>query len=372
MVWSLQALPQLSDEQFTLWSRLLEERAGIYLSEQQKTFLQTQVIQRMRELGIDDYGKYYEVVVDGLSGLVEWTKLVDRLVVNETRFFRHRASIDFIGQKLVERMSAAPETISDTAAAGLTFETQCHEPEHSGFVQESLLEGLYEALEDAPHKVCDAEGEASTVHEEAITDEGLVKELSTDIEVALEAEPSTAAAFNTKFKDAFDIWSVGCSSGEEPYSLAMVINDAYHMVGREARFSITATDISRAALTLARAGIYSERKLETVDRTFRQRYFNKVAEGRYQIAEHLRDRICFNHGNILNINEMPTLRVDVIYCQNLLVYFRRWLREHILNAFVERLHPGGLLVIGVGEVVGWSHPSMRQVPAEAVQAYVHI
>lgn len=292
MVWSLQSIPQLPDEQFALWSQLLEERAGIYLTEQQKTFLQTQVIQRMRELNISEYGDYYNYVVDGLTGLVEWTQLIDRLVVNETRFFRHKASIDFIGQALVKRMSEAYS------------------------------------------------------------------------EVAAGQEPA-------QVQDNFDIWSVGCSSGEEPYSLAMVINDAYHMVGREARFSITATDISRAALTIARAGIYSERKIETVERTFRQRYFNKVAEGRYQIAAHLRDRICFNHANVLNINEMPALKVDVIYCQNLLVYFRRWLREHILNAFVERLHPGGLLVIGLGEVVGWSHPAMRRVPADAVQAYVH-
>lgn len=292
MVWSLQAIPQLSDEQFALWSRLLEERAGIYLSAQQKTFLQTQVIQRMRELAIVDYGEYYNLVVDGLSGLVEWTQLVDRLVVNETRFFRHRASVDFIGQMLVQRMALVHAAGSQGASSAMA-------------------------------------------------------------------------------KDSFDIWSVGCSSGEEPYSLAMVINDAYHMVGREARFSITATDISRAALTIARAGIYGERKLETVDRTFQHRYFTKVAEKRYQVAAHLRDRICFNHGNVLNINEMPALKVDVIYCQNLLVYFRRWLREHILNAFVERLQPGGLLVIGLGEVVGWSHPTMRRVTNDAVQAYVH-
>ncbi len=293
MVWSLQVIPQLTDEHFGLWARLLEERAGIYLSEQQKTFLQTQVIQRMRELGVSDYGDYYHQVMDGVSGLVEWARLVDRLVVNETRFFRHRASIDFIGQALVKRMSDAFAKLPDG-------ETPTDGPEH------------------------------------------------------------------------FDVWSVGCSSGEEPYSLAMVINDAYHMLGCEARFSITATDISRAALTVARAGIYNERKLTTVDKTFRQRYFTKVAEGQFRIASHLRERICFNQGNVLNINEMPTLKVDVIYCQNLLVYFRRWLREHILNAFVERLQPGGLLVIGTGEVVGWTHPDLRRAKSDEVQAYERI
>lgn len=289
MVWSLQAIPKLSDGQFAQWSKLLEERAGIYLSDQQKTFLQTQVIQRMRELAIDDFGEYYHCVVDGLSGMIEWTKLIDRLVVKETRFFRHREAVNYVGRLLVDRLGAS--TLSAEAGA-------------------------------EPH-------------------------------------------------ESFDLWSVGCSSGEEPYSLAMVVNDAYHMVGREARFSITATDISRAALTKARSGLYNERKVATVDETFRPRYFNKVTEDQYQVATHLRDRICFSQMNVLNINEMPTLKVDVIYCQNLLVYFRRWLREHILNAFVERLRPGGVLVIGVGEVVGWSHPAMRRVSVDAVQAYVH-
>jgi len=292
MVWSLQSLPQLSDEQFSQWSKLLEDRAGIYLSDQQKVFLQTQVIQRMRELGVEDFNEYYQRVVDGVSGLVEWTRLVDRLVVNETRFFRHKPSIEFIGEHFLRR----------------------------------IREADFPASEDPDEE---------------------------------------------SFNDEFDIWSVGCSSGEEPYSLAMIINDAYQMVGKQARFSITATDISRAALSVARAGVYSSRKLESLDQTYRLRYFKSLPAGQHQVVSSLRDRICFNHGNVLNINEMPTLKVDVIYCQNLLVYFRRWLREHILNAFVERLKPSGLLVIGTGEVVGWSHPSMRQIKDSTVQAYVH-
>ncbi len=290
MVWSLQTLPELSDEQFAAWSKLLEERAGIYLTEQQKVFLQTQVVQRMRELNIDSFSEYYNLVLDGLSGQVEWTQLVDRLVVNETRFFRHRASVDYIGRILFERLSAN----------------------------------------------------------------------------------TLAAQANAEFDDSFDLWSVGCSSGEEPYSLAMVISDAYHMVGRDPRFGITATDISRAALSIARAGIYNERKAETVETTFRHRYFRSIGQEKLQVAQELRNRICFNQGNVLNINEMPSLKVDVIYCQNLLVYFRRWLREHILNAFVERLNPGGILVIGTGEVVGWHHPAMRKASEGTVEAYQHI
>jgi type IV pilus assembly protein PilK len=281
MVWSLQSVPPLSDAHFALWSKLLEERAGIYLSEQQRVFLQTQVSMRMRELGYSDYGDYYSRVVDGVAGLVEWALLVDRLVVNETSFFRHRPSIDFVGRQLVDYLQKVSGNTS------------------------------------------------------------------------------------------FDLWSVGCSSGEEPYSLAMVMNDAYQGAGLEPRYAITGTDISRAALGVARAGVYSARKLRLVDEHFRQRYFVPVADNQFQISSLLRDRICFNQGNVLNINEMPIIQVDVIFCQNLLVYFRRWLREQILNAFVARLKPGGILVIGLGEVVDWAHPDMKRAAVDAVQAYTH-
>lgn len=281
MVWSLQSVPVLSDAQFALWSKLLEERAGIYLGEQQKVFLQTQVTMRMRELGYQDYGDYYRCVVDGVAGMVEWALLVDRLVVNETSFFRHRPSIDFVGRQVAAQLQNSPGNV------------------------------------------------------------------------------------------AYDLWSVGCSSGEEPYSLAMVMNDAYQNAGREPRYAITGTDISRAALCVARAGVYGARKVRLVEEHFRQRYFLQVADNQYQISSLLRDRICFNQGNVLNINEMPIIKVDAIFCQNLLVYFRRWLREQILNAFVARLKPGGILVIGLGEVVDWVHPDMRRVAVDAVQAYVH-
>lgn len=281
MIWSLQAVPELSDEHFALWSKLLEERAGVYLSDQQRTFLQTQVSMRMRELGYDDFGEYYRRVVDGVAGMVEWSLLIDRLVVNETSFFRHRASVDFVGRRVVEFLG------------------------------------------------------------------------------------------QTQGDSSFDVWSVGCSSGEEPYSLAMVMNDAYHMAGLEPRYAVTGTDISRAALSLARAGIYSARKVAMVDDRYRLRYFEPLGQNQYQVAAVLRDRMCFNQGNVLNINEMPSIKVNVIFCQNLLVYFRRWLREQILNAFVARLKPGGILVIGMGEVVDWAHPDMKRVTIDAVQAYVH-
>lgn len=282
MVWSLQSLPELNDIEFERWGKLLEERAGIYMGDQQRVFLQTQVAMRMRELDFDSYSTYLDFVLDGISGMLEWTRLIDRLVVKETSFFRHKESIDMVVQHLAKRLVDSDDS------------------------------------------------------------------------------------------ESFELWSVGCSSGEEPYSIAMVLNDAYKWVNKDPLYGITATDISRAALSLARTGIYNERKLERLDQNYRQRYFTTLDDGKYQVVSSLRDRICFNQGNVLNISEMPVVKVDAIYCQNLLIYFKRWLRENIMNAFVERLKPGGILVIGLGEVVDWSHPKMKRISTEEVQAYVHI
>ena len=64
------------------------------------------------------------------------------------------------------------------------------------------------------------------------------------------------------------------------------------------------------------------------------------------------------------------MQLDVIFCQNLLVYFRRWLRQEVMNAFVKRLKPGGILVVGLGEAADWTHPRMQRLAVDDVQAYI--
>lgn len=175
---------------------------------------------------------------------------------------------------------------------------------------------------------------------------------------------------NQRLDNSFDVWSVGCASGEEAWSLAMVVNDCFELAALEPYYGITGLDISLSALARARTGNYPERKLAGVKPDEMQRYFQKAADGRYEIVNKLRDRVCFSHANIIRANSLPAVRVDVIFCQNVLVYFRRWLRRDILNVFAERLKPGGLLVIGTGEVTDWEHPGMRRFTRDDVQAYL--
>lgn len=283
MPWSLRESSQLSEEQFLEWSQLLETRTGMLLVERQRPYLQAQISMRMRELNCDDYSDYFQLVVTGVKGMAEWSILVDRLVVNETSFFRHRPSIEFIRSFLQRRIDAG-DTLPN-----------------------------------------------------------------------------------------FDVWSLGCSSGEETYSLAMVINDCYELANLQPYYGVTGTDISTKALAIAKEGLYSERQLEQVTPGEAQRYLTPVEmnNGRKQsqVSAKLRDRICFSQGNVLNLSKMPAVPMDIIFCQNLLIYFRRWLRRDILNNLVDHLKPGGILIIGLGEAPDWKHPQMTKVNNDAVQAY---
>lgn len=280
MAWSLRRLPALSDNQFVQWSKLLEERTGIQLAKSQKTLIETQLSIRMRELGYDDYDIYYQQVIDGVSGILEWSILVDRVAVKETSFFRHRPSLEHVRHYLQNKVN------------------------------------------------------------------------------------------NQQLCGSFDVWSVGCATGEEAYSLAMVVNDCFELAALDPYYGVTAMDISSSALSKARTGRYSARRLDEVTPEEIKRYLQQCADGSYEVVSKLRDRVCFTHCNLVRAGSMPAVKVDVIFCQNLLVYFRRWLRRDILNALVDRLKPGGLLVIGLGEVVDWEHPGMQRIALDEVQAYL--
>ncbi|WXL28045.1 CheR family methyltransferase [Ectopseudomonas mendocina] len=277
-VWALQPLADMSVAEFRDWQVLLEERTGVVVNEQRRSFLQTNLTARMRELGVEGYSAYYQRVTDGPRGAVEWSTLLDRLTVQETRFFRHQPSFDVL------------ET----------------------YLRERLQQGL---------------------------------------------------------KQPLALWSVGCASGEEPYSLAICAAEVLRGSEFEGQFGVTATDISLNALSKARDAQFSARRFEHVDAELCKRYFQAQEDGRFKVLPSLASRVCCARLNVLELNKAPMSGMDVIFCQNLLIYFRRWRRREILNHLAERLAPGGLLVVGVGEVAGWQHPELVPVADERVLAF---
>ena len=168
------------------------------------------------------------------------------------------------------------------------------------------------------------------------------------------------------------LWSVGCSTGEEPYSLAMQTQEVIDEMGTNTYFGVTATDISRTALDIGRTGQYATRKLATLPATLRHKYFVSDSKAQATVVPSLKQKVCFVQGNIIKAEQMPTMAMDIIYCQNVLIYFRRDRLLALLGALVKQLKPGGLLVLGPGEVVNWQHPEMRRTGDDTVNAYVKL
>ena len=164
-------------------------------------------------------------------------------------------------------------------------------------------------------------------------------------------------------------WSMGCSTGEEAYSLAIVIDQHLASLGVPYYLSVTATDISRSALTAARHGVYNRRKLIGMDPTIMQRYFVAMEQEQYQVSEALRQRVCFSQMNIVEDKHAALGEMDIIYCQNVLIYFNRSRRLDILNTLMKYLRPGGVLVLGPGEVTDWSNPRVERLTFENTLAY---
>lgn len=165
------------------------------------------------------------------------------------------------------------------------------------------------------------------------------------------------------------LWSVGCSTGEEAYSLAIVADEAIKAFSAKSRFGVIATDISLAALATAREAKYSARKFETMDSRARNMYFERVNEKQYAVKAAIKQRVCFTQGNIIDLEKSPIGEVDVIYCQNVMIYFQRNVRHQVLDQLAKRLKPGGILVAGLGETVDWRNETVRRLCDDTIEAY---
>jgi len=145
------------------------------------------------------------------------------------------------------------------------------------------------------------------------------------------------------------IWIAGCATGEEAYSLGMVIHERIEALGRPIKVKIFATDVHRGSLDFAGTGVYSEAQLADVSPERRQRYFVRKGDG-YQVAHDLRQMIVFAPHNL--IKDAPFTKLDLISCRNLLIYFQPPMQKKVLSLFHFGLKTNGILFLGPSESPG--------------------
>ncbi len=161
------------------------------------------------------------------------------------------------------------------------------------------------------------------------------------------------------------IWCAACSSGQEPYSLAMLLDEEAHRLAGWS-IEILATDLSRAVVNAARQGVYSQFEVQRgLPIAQLLRYFRQEGE-RWRINEHLQSRIRFTEFNLLS-SYAALGRFDVIFCRNVLIYFDVPNKKDVLDRMAGALAPDGFLIMGAAEtVIGLSdimvpHPLHRSI-----------
>ncbi|MCK5679678.1 protein-glutamate O-methyltransferase [bacterium] len=251
---------KITDKEFTRFCDFVYKRCGITLNDNKRDLVHSRLAKRLRSIGMDSYGEYFELLYNGQDNEQEIVNLLDAISTNVTYFFREDKHFDF----LVNR--AIPEIVA--------------------------------------HKKGGSEKKIR-------------------------------------------IWSAGCSTGEEPYSLAITF--AENIALNEYDFKILATDLSTNVLSHARKGIYDQERLRNVSPAMLKKYFTVSRDGsRFRVHEKLVADIKYARLNLMH--DFPFKgSFDTIFCRNVMIYFDRQTQGILVNKFSNFLNPGGYLMIGHSE-----------------------
>ncbi|MCF8358731.1 MAG: protein-glutamate O-methyltransferase CheR [Prolixibacteraceae bacterium] len=161
----------------------------------------------------------------------------------------------------------------------------------------------------------------------------------------------------------FQIWSAGCSTGEEAYTIAMLLNE-FKLANPGFNYSIFASDVSNAVVVKAIRAIYSNRTVEEMDKRFLKRYFlvsRDNNEQKVRVVKELRDKVQFSVQNLVDNYPFQNNSLDVIFCRNTLIYFADSSKKKVVQKLTEKIKPGGYLFVGLSETISQYSTEIKQV-----------
>lgn len=149
------------------------------------------------------------------------------------------------------------------------------------------------------------------------------------------------------------IWSAACSSGEECYTAAMLIDQYFGAEKAKWDTRILATDISQNVIAKAKKGIYTEDGMKGLSNEWKSRYFNYLGDGKYEICQGIKDEVIFKTFNLMDpMPEKYKIKpFDLIFCRNVMIYFDNPTKQALINRFYDVVKPGGYFFIGHAESV---------------------
>ena len=253
---------RVSDEEFSQLRDFLYQQSGIFIAENRKYLVENRLSTRLRDLGLRNFGEYYNYLRFDNNRVQELNKLFELMTTNETSFFRNGPQLDIFRDKV-----------------------------------------LIPVLDE----------------------------------------------LRVKGQKKLRIWSAGCSSGEEPYTLAIILAEVLKQDLTAWDIKITANDLSLAMLALARKGLYSDYALRTTPPEIIAKYFKKE-DKMFRVEPKLANLISFSQINLNDKGQLQKVeRSQIIFCRNVIIYFDDAMKKHVISAFYDNLLPGGYLLIGHSE-----------------------
>ncbi len=170
----------------------------------------------------------------------------------------------------------------------------------------------------------------------------------------------------SKTSKSLAIWSAGCSSGEEPYTISMILKDYF---GNDPSWDtrVLATDISQNALAKAKDSLYEEEQLTNMPKNWREKYFEKdTLSGKIRIRSAIKDNVIFKTFNLMDPIKFKQ-KFDVIFCRNVMIYFDQDTRYGLVERFYDYSNPGAYLLIGHSESLAKERTRYRYITTATYQ-----
>jgi chemotaxis protein methyltransferase CheR len=161
----------------------------------------------------------------------------------------------------------------------------------------------------------------------------------------------------------FKIWSAGCSTGEEPYTMTFVLNE-FQLLLPSFNYIVYATDISNASVLKAVRAIYNRESVVGIDQNLMKKYFltsKDLSDNKIRVVKSLREKVHFSILNLVEDYFFPNNSLDVVFCRNTLIYFEDKSKREVVNKLIEKLKPGGYLFVGLSETVTQFTSAIKQV-----------
>ncbi len=197
----------------------------------------------------------------------------------------------------------------------------------------------------------------------------LMNKLSTNYTFFLREEDHFKVFYNTvlpylessvKNRD-LRIWSAGCSSGEEPYTLAMIMSDYFSQSKSIWDRKILATDISMQAMELALSASYNEEQIKSLPANWKDQYFEQSHPGIWCLVKSIRNEVIFQKFNLMEKNFPFKQKFHVIFCRNVMIYFDNETKRQLVNRLYEATDKGGYLFIGHAESLDRKETNFRYI-----------